>query len=277
MKSTPFFLFLLACLPLASLAQPASEGGNQHRFYFFWGWNRAFFSKSDIHFQGVNHNFTLHNVVAKDRQSEFSFENYFHPSKITIPQTNYGIGYFFHDNYCVSLGIDHMKYVVEQGSRATITGSIENSGTAYDGNYVSEAIFIKNDLLKMEHTDGLNYFVAEFCRSDNLLKGVAALDRRLELNLVEGIGAGVLIPKSDVTLLSQPRNNQYHLSGYGFSAKAGLQLTFFRHFFLRGECKAGFLNLTSIKTSPDGTGKAKQHFWFWEPVFQFGGMFLVGK
>lgn len=68
------------------------------------GWNRGWYSNSDIHFTGENYDFTLDNVIAKDRQTKFDPSIYFHPKWITIPQTNLRIGYFIKDNYEISIG-----------------------------------------------------------------------------------------------------------------------------------------------------------------------------
>jgi hypothetical protein len=54
--------------------------------------------------------------------------------KMTIPQTNFRIGYFINDHYSIALGVDHMKYVMAQNQVANITGNI-NTGTPFDGVY----------------------------------------------------------------------------------------------------------------------------------------------
>jgi hypothetical protein len=51
---------------------------------------------------------------------------------MTIPQTNFRIGYFINDHYSIALGVDHMKYVMAQNQVANITGNI-NTGTPFDG------------------------------------------------------------------------------------------------------------------------------------------------
>tara|TARA_B110000971_G_C20019058_1_gene505379 strand:+ start:60 stop:410 length:351 start_codon:yes stop_codon:yes gene_type:complete len=89
----------------------AEKNTNKGKFFFYWGWNRANFSVSDIHFTGDNYDFTLRNVKAKDRQTPFSFNDYLNPVNITIPQNNYRIGYFLKEHYTISLGVDHMKWL----------------------------------------------------------------------------------------------------------------------------------------------------------------------
>jgi hypothetical protein len=34
--------------------------------------------------------------------------DYINPVKMTIPQTNFRIGYFINDHYSIALGVDHM-------------------------------------------------------------------------------------------------------------------------------------------------------------------------
>ncbi|HFA50314.1 MAG TPA: hypothetical protein ENJ95_14980 [Bacteroidetes bacterium] len=250
---------------------------NKNRVYAYWGWNRGYFTDSDIHFSGNGYDFTLKGVVAKDRQSEFSFATYFGPTKFTIPQVNYGIGYYLKNNCILTLGLDHMKYVVQRPQEVTISGNIDGSNLPYRGTYKGEHITLKDNLLKLEHTNGLNYLSAGIMRTDNLFKNIKTLKNKLELNLMEGIGAGALIPKTDVTLLSQPRNDQYHLSGFGLSANVGLQIVSFKHFFIRGELKTGYINLTSFVASPESGGKGSQHFFFLQPSGQFGWAFYLKR
>ena len=276
-------LFLVVVLILSlknnaiTQAEPMKPHGQKNRMYAYWGWNRGYFTKSDIHFSGDGFDFTLNNVVAKDRQSEFSFRTYFHPAKLTIPQTNYGIGFYFKNNYALTLGVDHMKYVVLRPQEVIISGNISGTGLPYQGIYKDEKITIQDDLLKLEHTNGLNYLFVGLLRSDNLFNKINVLENKLELNLMEGFSAGLMIPKTDVTLLSQPRNDQYHLSGFGLSANVGLQLVLFKHFFIRGEIKSGFIDLTSFQVSSNGSEKGSQHFFFVQPSGQFGWAFYLWK
>lgn len=282
-KNTFLFFLLFAILNIATTAEINAQSGSEKarahkkRIYAYWGWNRGYFTKSDIHFSGNGYDFTLKEVVANDRQSEFSFRTYFHPAKFTIPQTNYGIGFYLKNNYVLTIGLDHMKYVVQRPQEAIISGEIYGEGLPYQGIYNHEKINIQDDLLKLEHTDGLNYLSVGLMRSDNLFEQLKPLKNKLELNALEGIGVGVMVPKTDVTLLSQPRNDQYHLSGFGLSANAGLQLVFFQHFFIRGEIKAGYINLTSFRVSTDDSEKGQQHFYFWQPSGQFGWAFYLSK
>ncbi len=100
---------------------------NKGKFFVYWGWNRASYSDSDIRFKGSDYDFTLTDVTAQDTPSKFTFSNYFGIKNLTIPQTNFRIGYFFKENYTISIGVDHMKYVVDNDQFVEIDGNI-NTG-----------------------------------------------------------------------------------------------------------------------------------------------------
>ncbi len=274
-KLRSFFFGLMILISFQSSGQnetlfpPNAQKGNM---YVYWGWNLGWFSASDLHYTGDQYDFTLKKVAAKDRQSDFSFGGYFNPAVATIPQYNFRIGYFFHDNYSVSFGTDHMKYVVVNDQEVSISGYINGSGTEYDGVYDNDNIVLAEDFLKLEHTDGLNYVNADIRRFDELIDW-----GKVQINLTEGIGAGVLYPKTNSRLFTNDRYDEFHLAGYGFSGVVGLNITFFKNFFLQSEFKAGYINMPDIRTTMSSTDKASQDFMFYQLNFLFGAIFSISK
>ena len=85
--------------------------------------------------------------------------------------------------------------------------------------------------LTFEHTDGLNYVNTEISRVDDFSKlfGITNTDK-FQINLTEGVGGGFLYPKTNATVLGMPRHDDFHISGYGLSVKAGINFTFFKYF-----------------------------------------------
>ena len=140
---------------VAQTTQPFTQKSNKNKFYVYWGWNRDAYTNSDIHFHGINYDFTLADLVAKNKQSAVGVDPCLAPLKVTIPQTNFRIGYFITDHWSLSLGLDHMKYVMVQDQTVDINGSINNSNTNYDGGYQNSPIKLTSDFLQFEHTDGL--------------------------------------------------------------------------------------------------------------------------
>jgi hypothetical protein len=233
--------------------------------YAYWGWNRGWYSTSDISFHGDDYNFSLSNVIAKDRQTPFSLKNYLNPAKISIPQYNFRIGYFITDHYDISLGVDHMKYVVQTGQAARISGHISGSETIYDGIYDKEDIVIEEGFLLFEHTDGLNYLNTEIRRSDNIFDF-----NQVRINLTEGFGAGALMPKTNATLLNNARNDAFHLAGWGLGAVVAVNISFYHVFFIQSELKGGFISMPNIRTTMDLTDRASQNFFFSQLNIVFG-------
>ncbi|MDX6746364.1 hypothetical protein SHK09_06120 [Polaribacter sp. PL03] len=248
---------------------------NKGKFFVYWGWNWASYSNSDIRFKGNDYDFTLSKVRAQDRQTKFSVNDYFNPANITIPQTNYRIGYFFKENYTVSIGVDHMKYVMIADQSVTINGEINIGNAKYDGIYNNDAIVLAEDFLKFEHTDGLNYLNVEVKRFDNIDHWFGLSLDNLQINLTEGFGAGILYPRTDTSLLGKERHDNFHLSGWGVSAGAGLNIAFLKHFYIQADYKIGYINMPDIKTSLSSADSASQSFYFFQNNIVIGGKFRI--
>jgi hypothetical protein len=252
---------------------------NKGKFFVSWGGNRETFTDSDITFKGDAYDFTLSDVTARDKPKGWHID-YINPANMTIPQTNFKMGYFVSDKYTISLGLDHMKYVMTQNQSVKIDGTINlvpsEEGSLYNGTYQNESIVLTEDFLTFEHTDGLNYIYTEFSRYDDI-SSIFKINNtdKFQTNLTEGIAAGVLYPKTNTSLLQKERNDEFHLAGFGISLHAGLNLTFFKHFFIQGDLKGGYINMSDIRTTNSSIDSASQHFFYFQKVIAFGGIFRI--
>lgn len=237
------------------------------RWSVYWGWNRSTYSHSDIHFTGVDHDFTLKNVAATDIQTDVSLQRvvdtYLNPGSITIPQTNLRLAYQYNADTAIALNLDHMKYVVAQDQSVPISGQIK--GVAQSGQQV-----IADNWLNYEHTDGLNIVSLEVEKQhpvgwfgDSHTARVFAL-----------AGLGVVIPKSNVTMhmVNQARNDEFHFAGYSVGVGAGLEKDLGKDFFFRTAYKHGYVNLPDVLTSARGD-KAAQSFTYDELLVALGVRF----
>lgn len=247
---------------------------NKGKFFVFWGGNRDNFTKSDIHFKGTDYDFTIHDVVAQDKPKGYHID-YINPARMTIPQTNFRLGYYLTDHYNISIGVDHMKYVMQQNRAVDIDGYYPNQGT-YGEVLPNDQVLLTEDFLTFEHTDGLNYVHAEFARVDDFssIFNIKNTDT-FQINLTEGVGAGILYPKTNAKLLGKERHDDFHISGYGVSAKLGLNFTFFKYFFLQTELKGGYINMNDIRTTKNAEDTAEQKFFFLERIITVGGIFRI--
>jgi hypothetical protein len=273
-KHLTLFLILFA-LSINAQEEQKKKVSNKGKFFVYWGWNWSSYTDSNIRFKGENYDFTLQDVKAQDTPSKFTFKKYFGITNLTKPQTNARIGYFFKENYTISIGVDHMKYVVDNDQFVDIDGNINIGNIKYDGVYTGEQIQLTEDFLRLEHTDGLNYINMQLYRFDDISSWFGIDSDRFQVNITEGVGAGVLFPKTDTTLLEQERHDDYHVSGYGFSAGFGLNITFLKHFFIQADLKGGYINMQNVKISTNAADSASQDFFFLQNNILIGGKFRL--
>ena len=272
--------FLTILFTNNTIAQETTEIQNKYtthnkgKFFISWGGNRDSYSKSDITFRGKDYNFTLENVQAHDKPKGWHVD-YINPARMTIPQTNFRMGYFISDHYSVAIGVDHMKYVMSQNKAVDINGYYPNPGS-YDELLANNQVLLTEEFLKYEHTDGLNYVNTEFSRHDDI-SSIFKIENtdKIQINLTEGFGFGLLYPKTNTTLLGKERHDDFHVSGFGTSLKAGLNVTFFKHFYIQGELKGGYINMQDIRTTQSTEDSASQDFFFFQRIIAVGGIFRI--
>lgn len=248
------------------------ESSKKGQFFVYWGNNRDWFSNSNIHFKGDDYNFVVKDVVAKDRQTPFSPDIYFRLRSVTIPQYNLRLGYYFKPKLSISIGIDHMKYVVKQNQQADATGYIGIPDSPYKGNYSKTPVILTEDFLKFEHTDGLNYINIEMRQVDN-----AITYRKFKLDLIHGAGFGMLLPRTNTTLLGKERYDEFHISGYGMGAVVGINFMFYDWLFIQTELKGGYINMPDIRTTSSIADKANQTFYYLQYNVLLGTQFSLSN
>lgn len=212
-------------------------------FDFYWGYNREWFTRSNIHFNGPDYDFTVYKLKAHDRQSKFGWV-YFNPFTLSIPQYNYRLGYFISNRLQISGGMDHMKYVVDQDQKVRISGVIDSTAsTVYAGSYLNDSILLKADLLQFEHTNGFNFVSLDF----EWLQPLAFLwKKKLLLNWNLGGGGIWMVTKTDVRVMGDGLDNDFHVAGFSLAGKTGPRLECKNKFFLSAEFKSGFASLPHV-------------------------------
>ncbi len=259
-----------AASPALAQASPAAARQTADvakRWSVYWGWNRATYSHSDIHFTGVDHDFTLKDVAATDIQTDVTWQHvadtYLNPGSLTIPQTNLRIAYQWDADTAVALNLDHMKYVVAQDQSVPISGQIK--GVAQSGQQV-----IAENWLNYEHTDGLNIVSLEVEKQRPVDWFGDSHSARV---FVLG-GLGLVVPKTNATMhmVNQVRNDEFHLAGYSIGVGAGLEKDLGKSFFFRTAYKYGYVNLPDVLTSARGD-KASQSFTYNELLIALGMRF----
>ena len=250
----------------ASPLQAAASASRKWSVY--WGWNRSTYSNSDIHFWGADHDFTLSSVKANDMQADVTTENIFgtflSPANMTLPQTNLRIAYQVSPDTAWALNLDHMKYVVTPDQTVAFSGRITNDPQT------GATRTLSTNYLNFEHTDGLNVVTLEYEKQYPVTQWKAPFASRW----VALVGAGIVYPKTNVTLnmVGRSRNDQFHLSGYSAGGGVGWEADFLDSWFFRGMFKMGYVTLPDVLTSSQGD-KASHNFTYNELLIALGKRF----
>lgn len=266
------FLFLILTLNIfSSLSQNTIN--RKGKLYISWGYNRSTFGLSDIRLTGPGYDYTIEKVKAIDRPSPFDPSVYFSITKISIPQFNFRTGFFLNNHFSISLGYDHMKYVLVQDQLVAMWGQIDSSASEnYAGTYSGEKQIIHQDLLIYEHTDGLNYISAEAEYFDSFYETKKG---KIVIDFFGSFGLGIVLPKTRAIMFNNRGNDAFHLSGIGISGALGSRIYFFKHFYIHVGGKTGYLFMPNIATNALEVDRASQTINFFEGYFQLGGQFNI--
>lgn len=249
LKSSLAGFFAFFCLHLA-FAQGDSLRDHEPRFrrwYFYWGYNRGYFSKTNLHFHGPNYDFTLYNLKGHDQPEKFSWK-YFNPAEFSVPQYNVRLGYFFNRHFSVSFGMDHLKYVMTRNQPTTISGVISaEASPKYAGAYLNQPIQVEWDLLVFEHTNGFNLVSLDLEWQERLSKKT----KPWGFSWNAGLGGIWVVTKTDVRVFTDGLDNDFHVAGFTMAGKTGPRLEWRRRAFLSAEAKCGYATLPAVLIKND--------------------------
>lgn len=249
------FIFIFFFLPVNVFSQTKSK--LIQGMYLQWGYNTEWYTKSNIHVNnvvnGVPHEFTLYKAKAHDRSDLDAIAK--KPIEITVPQYSYRIGFYLNKakTKAVEINFDHTKYIVNDNQTFRAKGRIGD--TFFD----KDTAFTANQF-HLEHTNGGNFYHINYVRqyqlkSNNEIPVFTALWKA---------GAGIVIPKTDVTLSSKRVDNRFIVAGYCISAEGGARWYFAKKWFLEATGKTGFVNYTNSLAA--GSGRINHYFGYFELI-----------
>jgi hypothetical protein len=270
-----FLLFILA--PVTLLGQENSQknqAGKSYcgyrksntvekgRLYFAFGYNKNWYSTSDVHVhdESGDYNFTLYNLKAKDRPH---FNELLRVA-ISIPQYGYRLGYWMPNNkWGIELKFDHAKYVQVADQTLHLRGNI--NGTFYD-----KDTLVDDKFLQFEHTDGANFLMLNAMYRHDFF-----VNQYIRIAGVGKFGGGIVIPRSDVTLFGQRWNHCFHVAGQIFGAELGMRVELFGFFFVEPSVKLAYANFNKVLAIDDIL--LSHRFWDGMVLMDAGFQFPVGK
>lgn len=258
-KSLLLFIFgVLLSIDSSTFGQDLNQT-DKGGFYFYWGYNRSAYTKSDLRLVGRGYDFTMKDMIASDNPEKLS-SSYLDIKKLTIPQFNLRLGYFFKDKWALTLGYDHMKYLMDHPQQITLDGYVTPGiSDLWSGNYDNQLETSDYNHIHYENSDGLNYIRAELARYFDLLSFGDKNWFRVRAQVA--VAAGAILSYNDLNFNGQFDRRTISVSGYGLSVHPGLRLEFFNHVFLQTNFSAGFVHQVKVRTRPeDKRSYGRQHF-----------------
>ena len=248
---------------------PGQNSLGKGSLYFSWGYNKGWYSKSDLHFKNTSgeynpitgnydsYDFTIYDVKAKDRPG---FKDIL-KTDLTIPQYVYRLGYYFNNkrDLGIEINFDHTKYVMIDYQTLHVRGMIH--GREID----TDTVLSPKDFLKFEHTNGANFMMFNGIKRQRFL---VSANKKYWLSGIIKLGAGIVIPKTDVTLFGQRLDNRFHIAGFITGVETGLRFDAFKHVFIEYTAKGTYANYLNVLVI--GAGKANHDFWTFENILTLG-------
>jgi len=255
-----------------SVAQDLNEPAPKKRgeFYFTWGYNRDWYSRSDIHVVYRNAqntescDFKLFDAKANDKPDMDRFWNF---NRLTIPQYDMTAGYFFNDKHDlgIELGWNHLKYVVTPFQMVHIKGEI-------NGTPIDQVMPLYDTLFHMQHTNGNNYLVLSLVKRQTLLT-----TRYVQVSAIAKMGIGPMISYTIDTVLGDRDGGYFHYHGWVAATSLGLRVSFLKYFFIQSDMQGAYANYTNTKLGHDHLGYARHHFYSLQWTWEGGVTFPIGK
>lgn len=266
---------LLSTITFVCSAQDKEKEAKKIKaIYFHWGYNRSAYSKADIKIKGDNENIIIKDAYARDSPSKFDPNVYFNPLKFTIPQFDIRIGVELDKGYYFSFGWDHLKYVLQPGNYL-VTGEITDPDATpkFQRSY-NDTVFVDDDFLHLEHTDGLNYIHFSL---DKVIYKKAFWKDRFTFELPVEFGLGVSAPWTDSDFVGEfYRNPSIRIAGVATNVGLKPRLYLYKELvFFQSNLRAGYVNMWNVKIHDEV--RAKQNFGYIERAFVIGMKFGINR
>ena len=257
-------------------------GKSDGNWYASWGYSRQQYADSDIHVRQPSEgsDFVVHRAKGSDDPAGlFHIVRSVFTLNVTAPQENIRIGRFVDDDrtFAIEFSLDHSKYNTNNGQVAHVTGSVE--GVPYDG-----AMTLDKQHFEYALHNGLNHVMINGVWFHHL-RDVSLWQEPGDLQLVSRLGAGLLIPHAENTILSHDnstemgtkrsspccsRHDWWQVNGWTVGTEVGFRYAMTRSLYAELTQKFAYGKLHGV---PVYHGLASQEIWMSEQVLSVGVLF----
>ena len=235
-------------------------------FWLGWGYNRSYYTQSDIQFRDKTYDFTLRNSTARDFRP--STGDHFAAETMFKTQFDFKVGYYFRNKYADSFGYNRFNYVFDDGNQVLLDGKIDTTlNTPWRGTSKNEDIITnRNDF---HYQNAMNFLHGNIQRTDKLYQ---SRNKMVAFSTSYGLSLGAILSNNTFLFAGKLNENRRTFTGYGLAAFLSARLEFFRHIYLQGQLTGGSINQTKVHTATinDPDTWAKQQFWYGQRSITLG-------
>jgi hypothetical protein len=250
---------------------PVGRFFTEGEWYFSWGYSTETWSPSDIHVSqpALGNDFTIHNVTGHDEPNLGNIIS----TQIFVPQYNIRIGRFVDADrtLAVELSLDHTKYTSTIGQTARVTGTIE-------GKPAPPSLLLDDKNFRYNLHNGANHLMVNIVKRVPL---IGATNESFSLAAIGKVGAGLMVPHSDNTILGNKndvgekkisnffgtKRGWWQFDGWTAGVEAGLRFVAAKPVYLELTDKIAYASLYDI---PVYMGTATQSLWMNEVILSLG-------
>lgn len=252
-------------LPSLAFSQK-SNPGRTSEIWFSWGYNKEWYTHSDVHVSqpALNNNYTLVGIHSHDHPG---WDEGLFTSPISIPQYNYRLGFIFNRKKGLGFEInfDHTKHIIADGQQAHITGVL-------NGRQVDSTVnFSEANGFYYYLNNGANFLLFNLVKRWNWQQSGTG---NFRLDALGKAGIGPVIPHVQNSLFGKANDPGFQFGGWNIGAEYAIRATFYKFVYLEFSNKVDYARYSGLKVYE---GTARQAFGTYEMILSLGLTVPAGK
>lgn len=257
---------LLPALLLVSMAQSFAQSKfvKTGDLYFSWGYNKEWYSKSDLHISQpeLNNEYAFKDIKAQDH---IGWDKLFQRA-LTIPQYSYRLGYFFNEaqDLAFEINFDHTKYIVSSNQHVNVQGKM-------NGVEVNTPTLIKDSVLIYYLNNGANFLLFNLVKKKDIYNSPSSNFKLCAL--LKG-GIGPVIPHVENVIYGKKNEPHFQIGGWNTGVEGTIKLTLFKYVFVEFCNKIDYARYANLRIYK---GLARQSFFTYEIIGNLGITFPCGQ
>jgi len=244
--------------------QTFSESAIKKRgeFYFSWGYNTEWYTKSNVKVSQpeLGNDYVFVKIKGHDHRG---WDSGLLSKPISIPQYNYRLGYFFGEkkDLGVEINFDHTKFIFADGQQARITGTLNEHGVD------TTILFSHDNGFYYYLNNGANFLLFNIVKRWHL---VASKNEKIRIDALGKAGIGPVIPHVDNCFFGHNNVPHFQLGGWNTGVEGTVRSTFFNRVYLEAAAKLDYARYSGLRVYK---GTVDHAFGTAEVIMNFGVTF----